>query len=121
MPVSGYWMTRTSDTDRSARQLVMDAGPTGGFHGHYDLLSFELYGYGKPLIADPGLVRYDDSADRAWVVSTLAHNTISVDGLSHAPIEKAGTAITVDEWTVAADETRVTVLIEPDRYLGMAG
>lgn len=92
-PDSGYYETRTGD-DSNARQLIFDAGPKGGDHGHYDLLNFELYGYKKPLIADPGLVSYssDYASQRAWAVSTPAHNTISIDGLSHAASEKASTA-----------------------------
>ena len=41
---------------QDARQIIFDAGPKGGGHGHFDLLNFELFGYGRPLIADPGLV-----------------------------------------------------------------
>jgi predicted outer membrane repeat protein len=92
-PDSGYYETRTGD-DSDARQLIFDAGPKGGDHGHYDLLNFELYGYKKPLISDPGLVSYSSSyADqRAWAVSTPAHNTISIDGLSHAASERSSVA-----------------------------
>jgi predicted outer membrane repeat protein len=92
-PDSGYYETRTGD-DSDARQLIFDAGPKGGDHGHYDLLNFELYGYKKPLIQDPGLVSYSRSyADqRAWAVSTPAHNTISIDGLSHAASERSSVA-----------------------------
>jgi predicted outer membrane repeat protein len=92
-PASGYYVTRTDDT-RDARQLIFDAGPKGGDHGHYDLLNFELYGYQKPLIADPGLLSYSKSyaAQRATVISTPAHNTISIDGLNHAASEKSTVA-----------------------------
>ena len=51
-PAAGYYITRSGE-DRDARQLIFDAGPKGGDHGHFDLLNFELYGYQKPLIADP--------------------------------------------------------------------
>jgi hypothetical protein len=92
-PTSGYYVSRTGD-DRDARQIIFDAGPKGGDHGHFDLLNFELYGYQKPLIADPGLLSYSKSyaADRALVISTPAHNTISVDGLNHAASEKSTVA-----------------------------
>ncbi|MDB5323851.1 MAG: Heparinase family protein, partial [Phycisphaerales bacterium] len=90
---SGYYATRTGE-DRDARQLIFDAGPKGDIHGHYDLLNFELYGYQHPLIADPGLLSYSKSyaADRATVISTPAHNTISIDGLNHAASEKSTVA-----------------------------
>jgi hypothetical protein len=86
MPNSGYYVMR-SGADSAARQLTFDAGPTGGAHGHFDLLNFELFGYGKPLISDPGLYNYANSVRRNWAVSTPAHNTISVDGVSHAALE----------------------------------
>jgi hypothetical protein len=87
MPQSGYFVMR-SGADSDARQITFDAGPTGGeFHGHLDLLNFELFGYGKPLISDPGAYAYNTSARRKWAISTPAHNTISIDGKSHAPIE----------------------------------
>src|SRR5207249_7781864 len=40
MPQSGYYIFR-SGSDTNARQLTFDAGPTGGAHGHFDLLNFE--------------------------------------------------------------------------------
>src|SRR5436190_16351351 len=86
MPQSGYYMMR-SGSDSNARQITFDSGPTGGQHGHFDLLNFELDGYGKPLISDPGLYTYDTSARRNWAISTPAHNTISIDNASHAALE----------------------------------
>ena len=90
---SGYYISRTGD-DSDARQLIFDAGPKGGDHGHFDLLNFELYGYGKPLISDPGLLSYSASyaTERAAIISTPAHNTISIDGLSHAASELSKSA-----------------------------
>jgi hypothetical protein len=86
LPDSGLSIMR-SGNDKYARQLTFDAGPKGGGHGHFDLLGIELYGYGKPLVADPGAFVYDDSPSRRWVVSTAAHNTIGVAGVNHAAIE----------------------------------
>jgi len=87
---SGYYISRTGD-DSDARQLIFDAGPKGGDHGHFDLLNFELYGYGKPLISDPGLLSYSSSyaTQRTAIISTAAHNTINIDGLNHAASEKS--------------------------------
>src|SRR5262249_28972873 len=70
---------------------------------------FELFGYGKVLIADPGLLRYDTSADRAWVISTPAHNTISIDKKNTAELEgPKNTNFHVDQWDVADDHLQVT-------------
>lgn len=120
MPVSGYWITRSGE-DRDARQIILDAGPTGGgTHGHLDLLNFELYGYGQPLIADAGPYQIDGSTQRKYVVSTPAHNTINVDGKSHAEEDGAGnTAIVFDGETTTADS--VTWTAHHFAYAGMTG
>jgi len=73
--ISGNYVMRSNGADVNGRQILFNAGPKGGGHGHPAPLNFELFGYGKPLISDPGLVRYDDSAERKWAVSTPAHNT----------------------------------------------
>jgi hypothetical protein len=109
MPASGYWIARSGE-DRNARQVIMDAGPTGGStHGHFDLLSFELYGYGQPLIAQPGPYQIDGSADRKYVVSTASQNTINVDGLSHAEEDGVGNPnIVFDGETISGTDTTWT-------------
>src|SRR5207237_1256674 len=107
LPDDGYYIMR-SGADSNARQITFDAGPTGGVHGHYDLLNFELFGYGKPLISDPGLYQYDQSENRYYVISTRAHNTINVDGTNHAALEGAhNPAIVIDQWTTASDHAQV--------------
>jgi hypothetical protein len=120
MPVSGYWITRSGE-DRDARQIIMDAGPTGGAtHGHLDLLSFELYGYGQPLIAQPGPYQIDDSADRKYVISTPAQNTISVDGLSHAEEDGAGNSNIVFDGETLTDDS-MTWTAHHFAYSGLKG
>ena len=79
MQDSGNYVMR-SGQDPNANQIIFDAGPKGGVHGHYDLLNFELYGGSRLLISDPGAYQYGTSADRNYVVSTKAHNTLNVDG-----------------------------------------
>jgi len=118
-PYSGYYVSRTGD-DRDARQIIFDAGPKGGDHGHYDLLNFELYGYQKPLIADPGLLSYSKSyaTDRATVISTPAHNTISIDGVNHAASEKS----TVAQLTLFSRKTGgVQMAATQYAYAGLKG
>lgn len=120
MPVSGYYITRSGE-DRQARQIVFDAGPTGGgTHGHLDLLNFELYGYGQPLVADPGPYQIDGSSSRRYVVSTPAHDTISIDGQSHAEEDHAGnTAIVFDGETLTSNS--VTWTAHHFAYAGLKG
>lgn len=87
-PDGGYYFLRSGwgvdEAYTDERYLVFDCGPLGdGNHGHLDLLSFELYGYGRPLIVDAGRYTYDESGEVNWRVrfrSTAAHNTVCVDG-----------------------------------------
>jgi hypothetical protein len=59
-PDSGYYVMR-SGSSTNARPAHVRRGPRPAcLHGHFDLLNFELFGYGKPLISDPGLYKYDD-------------------------------------------------------------
>ncbi|MGE0642810.1 MAG: alginate lyase family protein [Nitrospira sp.] len=86
---SGYCVLRSgwgdqNETYKDERYLIFDCGPLGaGNHGHLDLLSFEAYAYGTPLIMDPGRYTYDESGPLNWRVrfrETAAHNTVLVDG-----------------------------------------
>ncbi len=53
-------------------------------HGHPDLLQSVVYAYGTPLIIDPGKYSYDTkNAAGQWLsATTIAHNTMVVDGAS---------------------------------------
>lgn len=86
MTDSGNYILR-SDNSSDATQITFDSGPKGGFHGHHDLLNFELWSGGRPLIIDPGPYKYDGGTDRDYVISTKAHNTVNVDGKNHGWIE----------------------------------
>jgi hypothetical protein len=100
LPDSGNYIMR-SGTDTNARQINFDAGPKGGIHGHYDLLNFELFGYGRPLIADPGLYLYDNSATRNNIISTKYHNTIGIADLNHGQLENSNSIHTTGITSVA--------------------
>jgi hypothetical protein len=63
-------------------------GPYGGFHGHFDKLSFVFFGYGQELGVDPGRARsqaYRLPIHRKWYKATIAHNTVLVDRASQQP------------------------------------
>ncbi len=94
-PDGGYYILRSDwgevEPFKDSRYLVFDCGPLGdGNHGHFDLLSFELYGYGRPLIVDPGRYTYDESGEVNWRVEfrgTAYHNTVLVDGRNQTRYE----------------------------------
>ena len=65
--------------------MVIDAGEIGmrgiGGHGHNDVLSFELWAAGAPLLVDSGTYTYSaDPAARNLLRATAAHNSLRVDG-----------------------------------------
>jgi len=86
-PDGGYHVQRSGWGPRD-RYLIFDCGPLGdGGHGHYDLLSFEAHGGGRPLVVDPGRGSYSEGPPnlRRWFRGTRAHNTVCVDGLDQTP------------------------------------
>lgn len=109
MADGGLYVMRSDDSS-SANQVILDAGPKGGIHGHFDLLNFELWGAGRPLILDPGAFIYDpDDPDRQYVVSTRAHNTLNVDSANTAELEgKNNSGFTIHEYTVTGSSATVT-------------
>lgn len=115
---SGNYIMR-SGNGSTANQIIFDAGTKGGQHGHFDLLNFELWGGGRPLISDPGAYKYDSSADRAYAISTKAHNTLNIDGANHGELENAPNAgIDINKWTVTGSSAHVTATHDGYRYLG---
>ncbi|HKP16864.1 MAG TPA: alginate lyase family protein [Gaiellaceae bacterium] len=95
-PDGGYFVQRSGWGDgeaafRDERFLVFDCGPLGdGGHGHYDLLSVEAYGAGRPLVVDPGRYTYSEHGGnlRRRFKGTAAHNTVCVDGLDQTPYRR---------------------------------
>jgi hypothetical protein len=79
-PSGGFYVMRADDA-----VLSIDAGEVGmngiGGHGHNDMLSFDLWAAGAPLLVDPGTYVYTaDPAARQEMRATAAHNLIRVDG-----------------------------------------
>jgi hypothetical protein len=88
--------------------LVFVAAFHSKMHKHADDLSFVLRVGETDFLIDSGSFNYDGmNPFTAYQRSTLAHNTISVDGTSY-PIERelAGRS-GIDEYDLGADEARV--------------
>ena len=114
---SGNYIMRSGNSS-DANQIIFDAGPKGGLHGHYDLFNFELWGGGRPLISDPGAFKYDSSNDRAYVVSTKAHNTLNIDGANIGELEGDGNpGIAINKWTVTGSSAHITATHRGYQYL----
>jgi hypothetical protein len=116
-PDSGNYIFR-SGSDANATQVTFNAGPKGGNHGHYDLLNFELFGYGKPLISNPGMVSEATSAARNYAISTPAQNSISVDGDNTADLEGTNNPnIIIDQYDPEANSVQITASHNGYAYL----
>jgi hypothetical protein len=67
---------------------AMTFGPYGGFHGHYDKLSFVFFGFGRELGVDPGRAAsqaYRLPIHANWYKATISHNAVLVDGHGQKP------------------------------------
>jgi len=80
LPYAGL-VTMRSGWDADAAYLCFDVGPLGVAHIHQDMLNIHLYRGDEELIYDDGGGQYEISEARGYALSSLAHNTVSVDGL----------------------------------------
>jgi rubrerythrin len=88
IPGAGHAILATDGPGKLTAAITF--GPYGGFHGHYDKLSFVFFGYGKELAVDPGRAAsqaYRLPIHREWYKATTGHNAILVDG---QPQKEAG-------------------------------
>lgn len=86
----GVAVLRYGDEDLA---LVFKYAAQGLSHGHYDKLSFSLFENGDEVIQDYGLVRFVNVEQKgggnylpentSWAKQTVAHNTLTQDGISH--------------------------------------
>jgi hypothetical protein len=90
-PWSGLYAMR-SGWESGALYLFFTTGPYGIMHNHQDHLSFEVSGYGTPLIVEPGITPYGRTEQRERLASSPAHNCLTVDGLGQhrAHVEPSG-------------------------------
>jgi len=85
-PGAGHAILRTKGA--AGLTAAITFGPYGGFHGHYDKLSFVFFGHGRELGVDPGRARsqaYRLPIHRNWYKATVSHNAVLVDGASQRP------------------------------------
>ncbi len=81
----GYFIMRDGWA-KTDNYLLIDCGEVGalaGGHGHADTLSIDLAVQGKTLLVDSGTYSYHESSEiRDYFRSTVAHNTLTIDGKS---------------------------------------
>src|SRR5690606_1846157 len=78
---TGLAVLRNED---GARYLSVEYGHYGGGHGHPDRLHINYYAAGRLWLGDPGTGWYHVPG-LAWYRSTLAPNTVLVDGVAQRP------------------------------------
>ncbi len=109
-PLGGFYVMKNEHV-----HVAIDAGDIGmrglGGHGHNDVLSFELWAEGEPVIVDSGTYAYTfDAVARQELRGTRAHNTIMVDRNEIATfsglwrIEKDLTSPHVSRWQTSPQE-----------------
>jgi oligo-alginate lyase len=85
---AGHAVLRTDGN--AGLTAAMPFGPYGGGHGHFDKLSFVLFGCGQELGVDPGRAQsqaYRLPVHANWYKATIGHNAVIVDGQSQKPAE----------------------------------
>lgn len=86
---SGYYICHndwgTNNYDQ-ATWMMFKSGYVSKTHKHADDNSFMLYSKGYDLFVDPGWYNYmSGDRYRDYLVSSLAHNTVIVDGMTYSP------------------------------------
>jgi hypothetical protein len=83
---AGHAILRTHG--KAGLTAAVTFGPYGGFHGHYDKLSFVFYGYRRELGVDAGRAAsqaYRLPIHTRWYKATIGHNTVLVNRKSQKP------------------------------------
>ncbi len=125
-PESGHFIFRRAEGIAGSgfceTYLHFDAAPLGflsiAAHAHADALSFILHVDGFPVVVDPGTFTYHTQKDlRAYFVSTIAHNTVCVNGKNQA--NQAGPTMWLNHYkakVVSCDEKSGEVLATHNGY-----
>jgi hypothetical protein len=81
LPDAGLAILRQG-AGKDATCAMMDFGPHGGSHGHFDKLNLVLFANGREWLLDPGRLTYSHKEYHTWVKQTAAHNTVTLGGRS---------------------------------------
>ncbi|HEX7057937.1 MAG TPA: heparinase II/III family protein [Bacilli bacterium] len=81
---SGFAIGKRSGNPLS---FIIDFGPHGGSHGHYDKLNLVLNHAAGVFAPERGMVPYGSAMRHNWYASTPSHNTVAVEWLDQRPHE----------------------------------
>ncbi|MGG4341171.1 heparinase II/III domain-containing protein [Paenibacillus lautus] len=76
LPHSGFALLKSQHSN--GLQALVDFGPHGGSHGHFDKLNLMIHVGNRPLSPDRGTVPYGSILKKEWYPHTVCHNTVSV-------------------------------------------
>lgn len=82
-PKSGMYFLRSGWSRDSIYLALHCSPPAASSHDHWDNGTFELYAHGRWLMPDSGCYAYGGkpfAAERPWFSSTVAHQTLTLDG-----------------------------------------
>lgn len=96
-PVGLKAVMRTGWDDK-AWYLFTDADGGYGNHAHPDDNSITVMADGQYLLVDPLYGSYSGSAAKTWLTSTIAHNTVTMNGKSQYSNSSKGSKGTMDRW-----------------------
>lgn len=108
---------------------ALSFSPFGGFHGHFDKLSFVWFGYGQELGVDAGRSAsqaYRLPIQSEWYRATTAHNAVLVDGKTQKEADgnhlafnstNSHAAITADAGSAYEDVSHTRFLLLSPDYL----
>lgn len=107
----GHFILKKRDSEGHEFYCHFDAAPLGylsiAAHGHADALSVIVHVDGYPFLVDPGTYAYHTHQEwRNYFTSTLAHNTVTIDGENQALM--AGPTLWLDHYKVTVTEASTT-------------
>ncbi len=108
-PAEGHFIFRNLTSGGKEVFCHFDAAALGylsiAAHGHADALSIILHADGYPFLVDPGTYAYHTHMEwRKYFVSTVAHNTITIDNEDQATM--AGPTLWLNHFTCSVTEVK---------------
>jgi hypothetical protein len=83
---AGLVFLRTpADAPGGQAVAVLDFGEHGDWHGHPDKMNLLYFAAGREVFTDIGWISYRCPEYKTWARTTIAHNTVTLDGANQSP------------------------------------
>tara|TARA_B110000261_G_C13058155_1_gene347006 strand:- start:53 stop:1576 length:1524 start_codon:yes stop_codon:yes gene_type:complete len=121
-PKSGYAIFRSAwnkgDAFSKSTYMILTNTNQSLVHKHSDNLSFELYANNEDLIVDPGTMGYKLDNYRDYLTSTIAHNSLTVDGINFDPrLIELNTSATTKGKETSNNHSLINLTFSPNKEL----